>query len=195
MSNSCINNQLGDPTMQGFQSFDETSAPEPARSILRASRTRFGFLPSPIARIAASPTVLKHSLAAFAAFEATSLSALEREVVAMTVAFERRCHYCMAMHSKLTAAEHPREVAALRDGTPLADERLEALRALTRELASRGGDVSKPTTDRARAAGFRNEQLLEVALGVATYILSTSLNVLTEAPLDDAFAGQAWPAP
>lgn len=181
--------------MQGFQSFDETDAPDAARKILQASRARFGFLPSPIARIAVAPTVLKHSLASFVAFDATSLSALEREVVAMTVAFERSCHYCMAMHSALTQREHPLEVEALRNGTPLSDERLEALRAFTRELTTRGGDVSQATAARARAAGFGNDQLLEVALGVATYVLSTSLNVLTEAPLDPAFEGQRWSAP
>ncbi|MEO7456553.1 MAG: hypothetical protein ABIY52_09855 [Gemmatimonadaceae bacterium] len=47
---------------------------------------------------------LKHMLAGFGAFDQSSLTPVEREVVAMTVAFEMAYHYCMAMRSTEHAA-------------------------------------------------------------------------------------------
>src|SRR5215218_10377012 len=112
-----------------FPALTADSAPPAARPILAASARQFGFLPSPVARAAHAPVALKHLLAGFAAFDNTSLSAVEREVIAMTVAFEVGCHYCMAMHSALLSmsgdAVSLALIAPLRNGSELPDERLE----------------------------------------------------------------------
>ena len=84
-------------TSPAFPALTVDSAPPAARPILAASERQFGFLPSPVARTAHAPVTLKHLLAGFAAFDQTSLTPIEREVVAMTVAWEIECHYCMAM--------------------------------------------------------------------------------------------------
>lgn len=172
-------------------------AHESVRPILLGSERRFGFLPEPVARVAAAPVVLRHLLAGFAAFDQTSLAPIEREVIAMTVAWEHGCRYCMAMHSALLAgaAEHRDTVAALRDGTPLADARLEALRALVRELLAGRGRPSEDAWRAFAAAGFTEQQALEVVLGVGAYALSTFLNMVTRAPLDAAFASFDWSRP
>jgi AhpD family alkylhydroperoxidase len=175
-----------------FVSLTEEQAPEAARPILKASQRQFGFLPSPVARAAASPALLKHMLASFAAFDQSSLSAVEREVVAMTVAFHMGCHYCMAMHSALLTREQPQLVAALRDGAPLPDARLQALRELVQSLVEQRGRVPEPTWRAFIAAGFNQHQALDVVLGTSVYLLSTLTNVLTEAPLDAAFEAFRW---
>ncbi len=171
------------------------SAPAAARPLLRASAAQFGFLPSPVARAAQSPALLKHLLAGFGAFEHSSLSALEREVVAFTVAFEIECHYCMSMHSALMArAAHVPEgfVASLRAGTALADARSEALRQFVREIVVERGRASEERWRALDAAGFTEEQALDVLLGVGVYLLSTLTNVVTGAELDAPFEPFRW---
>ncbi len=162
--------------------------------MLTASQQQFGFLPSPVARGAHAPGVLKHLLQSFAAFDQTSLTPLEREVIAMTVAFEHRCHYCMAMHTALQAGEQERQevVAALRAGAPLPVAKLEALRVYVRALVIERGRVPDAITHALSAAGYTEPQALEVVLGVATYTLSTFLNLVTDAPLDPPFTPFAW---
>lgn len=184
-------------TTEHFPALTETTAPSEIRSVLAASVRQVGFLAQPVARAARSPALLRHMLAGFAAFERTSLAPLERETLAMTVAFERGCHYCMAMHSALLSAEpaHARVVAALREGGPLDDPRLEAVRALVRTLLADHGRVGDDELARFIAAGFTEEQALEVVLGVAVYELSTTTNILTDAPLDPPFAAFAWTRP
>ncbi len=180
-----------------FAPLDPDSAPEAARTLLAASQKQFGFLPSPVALGAHAPGVLQHLFASFVAFDRTSLSALEREVIAMTVAFEHGCHYCMAMHTALQAgSEHAQPiVAALRTGVPLPNVRLDALRSFARALVQHRGHVPAPIADAFSAAGYGEQQALEVVLGVGVYTLSTFMNIVTDAQLDAPFAAFAWERP
>lgn len=184
-------------TTDPFPALTETTAPAEIRSTLAASVRQLGFLAQPVARAARSPALLRHLLAGFAAFERTSLAPIEREVVAMTVAFERGCHYCMAMHSAMLAADpaNARLVAGLRDGAPLDAARLEAVRALVRALLVDHGELDRNELARFFAAGFTEEHALEVVLGVSIYELSTTTNILTDAALDPPFAAFAWTRP
>ena len=77
--------------MLNFPPHSPDTAPPAARPMLLGSQKQFGFVPSPVAKAAASPVALKHLFAGFAAFDQSSLTAIEREVVAMTVAFENGC--------------------------------------------------------------------------------------------------------
>ena len=182
-----------------FPPLSADDAPAAARPILVASERQFGFLPSPVARVAHAPVTLKHLLAGFAAFDHTSLTPVEREVVAMTVAWEMECHYCMAMHSALlsTSADPSSEalVAPLRDGTVLSNERLESLRRYVRAVVRHRGVVPSREDDALRAAGFDDAQALEIVLGTGVYLLSTLLNKVTGAEVDPPFAAFAWERP
>lgn len=178
--------------MTRFNSHTESSAPDAAKPILRASERQFGFLPSPVARAAESPTLLAHMMASFAAFERSSLSATEREVVAMTVAFETGCHYCMAMHSALLSREQPELVAALRAGTSLPNPRLQALAGFVRAAVRHHAHIPEANWRAFTEAGFSSRQALDALLGVSVYLLSTYTNILTEAPLDPAFEAFRW---
>src|SRR5215207_6053047 len=179
-----------------FPALTVSSAPAAARQILAASERQFGFLPSPVARVAHAPVTLKHLLAGFAAFDHTSLTPIEREVVAMTVAWEIDCHYCMAMHSAiLSAGPDAGALGALRGGTDLADERLEALRRYVRAVVRHRGSVPDDDAAALRAAGYDDTQALEVVLGIGVYLLSTLLNKVTGAELDGPFAAFAWERP
>jgi uncharacterized peroxidase-related enzyme len=184
-------------TNPSFPALTVDTAPPAARHILAASERQFGFLPSPVARVANAPVTLKHLLAGFAAFDQTSLLPIEREVIAMTVAWEIDCHYCMAMHSAILSggADAGALVAALRDGTALANERLEALRSYVRAVVRQGGVVPDSEAAALRTAGFDDAQALEIVLGIGVYLLSTLLNKVTGAELDAPFAAFAWERP
>ncbi len=165
--------------------------------MLRATRSQFGFVPSPVAKAAASPELLGHLLAGFRAFDQTSLTPAEREVLALTVAHEHGCSYCMALHSALAsqAPELSALVPALRAGAPLADARLEALRLFVRELVRERGQAGRQAWQRLEHAGFSSAQALELVLGVGVYVLSTFTNSVVDAALDPAFTAFAWQKP
>jgi AhpD family alkylhydroperoxidase len=190
-----------------FAPLSADTAPDGSKGMIAASQKQFGFVASPIAKAAASPPLLKHLLGGFPAFEHSSLSHVEREVLAMTVAYEVGCHYCMAMHSAMAAKEQAiaaieptgtdaqtisPHVGALREGRPLADARLEALRLFVREMVQTHAHVSTATWQRFAGAGYTEQNALDVVLGVGVYLLSTYTNIATRSELDAPFAAFAW---
>ena len=177
-----------------FAPYTVETAPPATRGKVAASQRQFGFLPSPIARAAGSPALLDHLLGGFAAFDRSTLSHVEREVLAMTVAHEVGCHYCMAMHSALGAGapDVAPLVDALRAGRALPDERLDALAALARVLVRDRAHVAPALWERFAAAGYDDHHALDVVLGVGVYLLSTFTNIVTRTELDPPFVAFAW---
>lgn len=172
-----------------FPTYTVDTAPEPARARLERVTAQFGFTPVAVARMAGSPELLAAFLQANATFERCSLTALQREVVIMTVARRHGCHLCTAMHTaslhRLGADEAL--VAGLRDGAALPSEQLEALRTFTLTVMDHYGAADHDAVDRLLAAGYDHRQALDVVLGVGVYTLSTYANRLTSAPVDAPF--------
>ncbi|MDI5977929.1 carboxymuconolactone decarboxylase family protein [Amycolatopsis magusensis] len=163
------------------------SAPEAARPALAATEKRFGYLPSAVARLAEAPLLLDGFLKLSALFEKTSLDPLARETVVMTLATRNRCHVCVAMHTaKLRRLDaDPGLVTALREGQPLPDARLAALRQYTLTVLATSGEVPEAELTAFFDAGFTRRQALEVVLGIGAYTMSTLANRLTRAELDE----------
>ncbi|MFO0550217.1 MAG: carboxymuconolactone decarboxylase family protein [Polyangiaceae bacterium] len=186
-----------DITNPRFPSLHVEDAPAGSRPFIAASAKQFGFLPSPIAKAAGSPPLLGYLLQGFRAFDASSLSPIEREVLALTVAFVNRCGYCVALHSTLLSRDEQQRglVGALREGRALDDPRLEALRRLTVTILERRARIDDASLEAFYAAGYTRTNALDVMLGVGVYVLSTYVNVFTEAELDAPFEPQRWSPP
>jgi AhpD family alkylhydroperoxidase len=170
-------------TTRQFPDLDEHTAPAAARPALAAARRDFGGIPAPLARLASSPDALAAATAALAAFEATALAPIEREVVAMTVGREHGCRFCVALHTRLLGAlPGGAPIArALAAGERLGDPRLAALQTFIESVIARRGDVDDGAWAAFRAAGFTHGDALDVVVGVGTYTLTTFANRLTQA--------------
>jgi AhpD family alkylhydroperoxidase len=170
------------------------SAPPEARRTMTATASQLGFVPAAVARMAEAPQLLDGFLRLSGMFEATTLDPLARETVIMTIARRNGCHVCVAMHTaKLTELSAPPPViTALRDGGPLDDARLEAVRRFTEDVADAAGGVGEERVAEFLAHGYTRRHALEVVLGIGTYTLSTMANRLTEAPLDGPLRDYAW---
>ncbi|MGS2613832.1 carboxymuconolactone decarboxylase family protein [Micromonospora sp. LZ34] len=180
--------------MPVFTPHTADTAPDAARPTLAAVRRKFGYLPAAVALMAESPALLQTFLTANAGFEAGSLDPVQREVVVLTVATRNECHVCVALHTATLTrlGADPRLVDALRAGTPLPDDRLEALRRFTLAVLEHRGDVPDEQTRAFLAAGHQPRQALDVVLGVGVYTISTFANRLTGAPVDPPLADYAW---
>lgn len=158
------------------------SAPPEARSHLRQLEQKFGFIPLPSARHASAPAVL----AAFAhlhdTFSETSLSALEREAVALVLAGKLDCKLCRDLHRRLAlaaGASHV-EIDAFISRAGVSDPKLAALVTFTEQVVDTHGNVPDLQMEAFVDAGFTPRQALEVVVGVATYTLSIFANRLTK---------------
>ena len=172
---------------------DPDHAPAAVRDTLASVRQRYGFVPNLYRYFAHAPGALEGYLAISDLFGRGTLSATERNVVLLAVSRENGCRYCVAVHSAVADMQRDDTAAtdAIRNGTPIADPRLEALRqlaeALARDPADAGAEVAAFL-----AVGFTPAQVLEVVLGLTLKTLSNTTNHLVATPLDAAFAKRAW---
>lgn len=169
------------------------TAPEPVGATLRDLQARYGFLPNLYRELGHAAPALHGYLALSEAFGKGTLTATERNVVLLAASRANGCRYCVAVHS--TVADMQRDdakvTAAIREGVPLSEPRLEALRLLTTALVERRGHADDAVAA-FLGAGFTPAQVLEVLVGVTLKTLSNYANHLLQTPLDAAFAARAW---
>lgn len=173
------------------------TAPADAQPLLKKSQKAFGMIPNLHAVMAESPALLEayqktHELVVLG----TQFSAIERTVVWQTVNVEHACHYCVPAHTAIAHMDgvHADIIEALRNGAPLGDERLEALRNFTLSVVRNRGQVSDMDRTAFAAAGFGDSAVLDVILIVSQKVMSNYVNNLFDTPVDAPFQKFAWEA-
>jgi AhpD family alkylhydroperoxidase len=198
-SNKSLLNHFQETVMNPFKLHNLASAPVATLPILEAANKGLGFIPNLYAHLAEAPTSLQAYKQLGALLEQSSLTPAEQQVVLISVSVENACAYCVAAHSFLArnmVKVADNIIAALRNGQPLPDHKLNALSVFAKAVVHKRGWVggSRELSD-FFAAGYTQQQALEVVLGVSMKTLSNYVNHLTDTPLDAAFAGEAWEAP
>ena len=103
----------------------------------------------------------------------------------------------MAGHTNLSrvARVEPEAISAVRDGRPIADPRLEALRQFAAKVTRNRGVVSEADVSAFKMAGYDNRAVLDVLVLAATKLISNYTNHLAQTPLDAFMKGAEWSAP
>ncbi|WP_417247873.1 carboxymuconolactone decarboxylase family protein [Celeribacter sp.] len=181
--------------MTAFAKLDETTAPAAAVPLIQKSQAAFGRLPGLHAVMARAPALLEgyqvlHRLFA----ENTSFDADEKTVVWQAINVYHECHYCVPAHTGIAKAMKVDDAIsdALRDETPLPTPKLEALRTFTLAMAESRGNPTEAELEAFYAAGYGEEQVLEVVLGLAQKLMSNYTNHLADTPVDAPMQKFAW---
>ena len=180
-------------TEVSFPDLTPDTAPPGSRRVMTSTATHLGYLPVALARMAASPQLMDGFLKASGLFESSTLDPLAREVLVMTMAVRNGCHICVAMHTAaLTRLGADQAlIDALRDGRPLADERLAAIQAFTLQVLDTAGAVSDDQLKTFNKNGYTTQNALEVVLGIGAYTMSSLANRMTRSPVDEQLAAFA----
>jgi len=180
--------------MTDFKIHDKSTAPEAAHETFDKLEQKFGFVPNVTAVMAEAPPLLQGYVTLSGLFQQSSLSPVEQQVVILTVSYENSCSYCVSAHTlSAEKAQVPAEVIeALREGKPLPDEKLEALRSFTAKMLQKRGWVDEQDLRAFLDAGYTQANVLEVILGIGMKTLSNYTNHIAEPPLDKAFAPKEW---
>ena len=161
-------------------------------AILKNTQSKLGFIPNMYGYMGALPGVLEGYMAAYTSFRNDAgFTPPEQETVFLSVSAVNGCTYCIAAHSmiadklsKVPAAD----LAALRDGTPLPDPRLNALATFTRSMVEKRGMPDKAEVDMFLAAGFTPKHVLGIVQAIACKTYSNFVNHLAATEVDAAFA-------
>ncbi len=180
--------------MTEFTLHTPETAPEAAKPLLEKSLKSFGMIPNLHAVMGEAPATLEAYQTLGGLFQASSLTAVEQNVVWLTINVEHNCHYCVPAHTAIALSQSvPQDVVdALREERPLPDTKLEALRQFTLSTVRNRGVVDNAEVEAFLSAGYSKANLLDVVLGVSHKVLSNYVNHFADTPVDDAFARFAW---
>ena len=170
-------------------------APEEARERLAAAEKNNGYLPNLLRVLANAPVALETYLTVGGINGRASLTLAEREAVQVTAAAIHGCGFCVAGHTAISykkAGLDEGVVNALRGGTPVPDARLDAVARFTEAVIASRGAVADEALAAFKAAGFDDQQALEVVLGVSLATLCNFANNLGQPPLNPQLEPYRW---
>ncbi len=185
------------PASLDFPVRTAADAPEASRAAVEAVQKAFGFVPNLIGTLANVPAGLQAYLSASDAFDKTSFTPLEQQLILLAVSQVNGCDYCLAAHSTFARRAYSADaatLAAVRQGSRLPDAKQDALVSLTREIVTQRGHVSAETLAAFIAAGYTREQVVEILLGVVLKTISNFIVHLSPIEIDPAFQSEAQAA-
>lgn len=171
------------------------NAPENAKATLQAAKTAYGFLPNLLGTMAHHPALLNNYWEGSANLAANStLTAKEQQIAYLAASYENNCHYCMAAHTSIGQMHKiDQEILdALREGRTLPDAKLEALSQYVKATTIKRGRVSQTDIQAFLAAGYSQDQLLEVITIVSLKVMTNYINYVAQTPVDNAFLPNVW---
>ena len=173
---------------------DIESAPEGSKSLLENSQKAYGMIPGLHGVLAASPKILEAYQTLHQLFTETSFNEEELTVVWQTINVEHACHYCVPAHTAIANMMKVDDAIteALRNETPLADAKLEVLRTMTLTIVRNRGNVTQEDLDAFYAAGYGEQQVLEIILGLSQKVISNYTNHIAHTPVDEPFKKFEW---
>jgi len=144
--------------------------------------------------MAESPGLLEGYQVLHNLFLNSSFTAEEQTVVWQSINVEHNCHYCVPAHTGIAKAmKVSDEISnALRDETPLPTPKLEALRDFTLAMVRQRGELQTSQIEDFYAAGFSQQNVLEVILALSQKVMSNYTNHVAQTPIDAAFKSFAW---
>ena len=180
--------------MADFTLHTSETAPAESKPLIAKSEKAFGMLPGLHAVMAESPGLLEGYQKLHQLFQDSSFDAAEKTVVWQTINVEHACHYCVPAHTGIAHAMKVDQslIDALRNETPIADPKLEALRTFTLKMVRQRGEVSDADVSDFMKAGYTQRHVLDVILGVAQKVMSNYTNHVAKTPVDAGFQKYAW---
>lgn len=182
--------------MTDFRTHTIETAPETSKPLLEGARNAYSFVPNLLGTMAEAPSLLEGYMTLAGIFDKTNLSEAERQIILMTNNRLNGCVYCMAAHTTISqmAGVDAGVIEALRNNTPIADAKLEALRQFAIVINETRGWPSQAAVEAFIAAGYTRQTVLEVILGTSLKVMSNYTNHIAETDVDGAFAPNAWSA-
>lgn len=170
------------------------TAPEASKTMLEQSLKSNGMIPGLHGVLAEAPGLLEAYQTLHKLFTESSFNKEELTVVWQTINVEHECHYCVPAH---TAIANMMKVdagisEALRNGTDLPTEKLQALHDFTLKMVRNRGHVTQEDLDSFYKAGYGERQVLEVILGLSQKVISNYTNHIANTPVDTPFQKFAW---
>lgn len=159
-----------------------SAAAQPALAQIHAA---FGATPNMFRAVANSPAALASMWGAFGALGGGTLGAKLGEQIAVAIADQNDCQYCLAAHTALgrKAGASSEEMAAAQAGQSYDPKTAAALHFAVTVVRQRA-KITAADVDALRTAGFADGEIMEIMAHVALNLFTNYVNVAFDVPLD-----------
>jgi uncharacterized peroxidase-related enzyme len=148
-------------------------------------KASLGNVPNVFALLANAPVALDGYLSLSKALSRGRLTARQREILALAIAQENECQYCLSAHTALAEAVGLSATDALKARFGKSDDPSErALTSFVRNVVRQRGLVSDQDFDLARKAGIDDGLMLEIVANIALHTLTNYANRLADTEID-----------
>ena len=170
------------------------SAPETSKPLLEGSLKAFGMVPNLHGILASAPKALEGYQILHSLFTQTSFSVEELTIIWQAINVEHECHYCVPAHTGIAHSMKvdPALTEALRNEEQMPNAKLQSLYDTTLIIVRNRGHISQEELDNFYAAGYGEQQVLEIILGLAQKVISNYTNHIGNTPVDKPFEEFAW---
>jgi uncharacterized peroxidase-related enzyme len=133
-----------------------------------------------------SPDSLGLVLATEGVLGKSSLSKVDIEAIKLTVSEVSGCDYCLAAHTIMgkMAGLQPDVMLNVRAGAVTGDAKRDALVHFVRTLVKTSGTTPASEVEAVRAAGYTEQQLIEIALAITSITFTNLVNRINDTTLD-----------
>jgi len=155
------------------------------QQILGQIHSAFGATPNMFRAVANSTAALKSMWGSFGALGGGVIPPKLGEQIAVAIANRNACEYCLAAHTALgrKAGASGDEMSAAQDGQSQDPKTSAALRFALRVVEGRG-QIETADVEALRAAGFNDEEIVEILAHVALNLFTNYVNVAFAVPVD-----------
>jgi uncharacterized peroxidase-related enzyme len=162
------------------------SAPAASQLMLEAVKKQLGVVPNLFRLVANSPAALEGYLGMNGALGKGALPAATRERIALAVAEINGCSYCLSAHTYLgknVAKLDDAEMTANRNGASN-DPKADAAVRFAAKVTKQRGHVSSDDVFSVKAAGYTDEQVIEIVQHVALNTWTNYINEVAKTEID-----------
>ena len=148
-------------------------------------KASLGMVPNLFATLAHSRAALDGYLSLSKTLSHGRLSARQREIVALTVAQENECRYCLSAHTALAKAAGVSEAETLKARGGDGEDPFErALASFAKSIVRQRGHVPDEKIERARKAGIDDGLVMEVVANVVVNTFTNYVNEVADTEID-----------
>ncbi|WP_137841424.1 carboxymuconolactone decarboxylase family protein [Aquabacterium sp. UBA2148] len=171
--------------MSRINVIDQHNANAEQKALLDAIQGQLGMVPNFLKVFANSPVALQAFLGLHGVANAGSLSPQTRERIALALAQQNTCEYCLSAHTAIgrKAGLTGDEIAAARAGSS-EDAKAAVAVKLARSLVEHKGDITTAELIEAREAGYSDADIVEIITHVGMNLLTNILGKASRVDID-----------
>ncbi len=172
-------------TMSRISTITNETANEEQKALLDAIKSKLGMVPNFLKIFANSPAALRAFLGLHGIANEGSLDALTRERIALAIAQQNACEYCLSAHTAIgrKAGLNGDEIAANRVGTSQ-DAKAAIAVKFAQSVAEHKGEVTTAELLEVREAGYSDAEIVEIITHVGMNLLTNMIGKASRVEID-----------